>query len=74
MKLISKNELAVKTNQNITPEKNRLFVKTQTPRNDTQKFLKNLSNIQESNKTPTNNKNKFIRLNFDNVAGNIEKN
>lgn len=64
-----RNEFFVKGSQNITPEKNK-FEKNQTPRNNTQKFLKNLSNIQESNKTPNNSKNKFIRLNFDNMSTN----
>lgn len=66
---MNKNELFVKITQNVTPEKNK-FEKSQTPRNNTQKFLKNLSSIQEANKTPNSSKNKFIRLNFDNVQAN----
>lgn len=74
MKIINKNELTLKLQQNPTPERNKFTSKCQTPKNDTQNFLKNLSNIQEANKTPkTLNKNKFIRLNFENTTNNLEK-
>lgn len=55
-----------------SPEKNKtLVIQSKNCQNDTQKFLKNLStNIQEMNKTPKT-KNKFAKLNFENVQGNV---
>lgn len=60
----------------MTPEKQKNnFFQTKTPKNETQKFLKNLStNIQDLNKTPTSVKNKFLKLNFEGVQTNNNNN
>lgn len=56
----------------MTPEKlKNSFFQSRTPKNETQKFLKNLStNIQDLNKTPTSVKNRFVKLNFEGVQTN----